>query len=291
MVQAMQAPAPWFKRLLIGCAVITLGAALLVVIGGAALYAAFDSLLSHTPSETEDERDARERAARSVTDLERLLKTRTCEECQIYGAELAGKDLRGITLRHSVLDGNLRNADLRGAHIDRATLSGDLRGVDLRGAKLFEPAFTPREGLLAGARMDGGDLHTVRFADYTSWNYAILRGANLQDVSFAGHSGPHGRGDPRHPLDAPTGGATMRGVDLRDANLRGSWLRQADLTNADLRGADLTDADLPPAEDIVGAQFEGAIAPDGLPCLAGSVGRCITKKGKQPPWLDRYHRR
>lgn len=241
--------------------------------------------------ESQREREERVIFEKSEADLERLLETRACEDCQIYRAELAGKDLRGITLRRSVLDGNLRNADLRGAQMFDSGLGGDLRGVNLRGAHLNDVQLTPGEGLMAGARLDGLDLHTVAFADYTSWNYAVLRGTNLQDVSFAGHRGPHGRGDPRHPLDAPTGGATMRGVDLRDSNLRGAWLRQSDLTNADLRGADLQDANLPPAEDITGAKLEGAIAPNGLPCLGGSVGKCITKQGAQPPWERTQRRR
>jgi uncharacterized protein YjbI with pentapeptide repeats len=83
----------------------------------------------------------------------------------------------------------------------------------------------------------------------------------------------------------------MRGVDVRDANLSEARLSMVDLREADLRGANLRLADLPPLQNIVGAQFEGATAPDGSTCLSGSVGRCITSHGAQPPWREGHRPR
>ena len=237
------------------------------------------------------QREKREAQERSERELAVLLKTRKCTDCYIVNADLRGRDLRGIKLHDTFLHGNLRGADLRGAEIVESGLGGELREIDLRQAKINALSLTPRTGLLAGARFDELDLRTIRFPDYTDWSYAILRGANIEGVEFIGQSGPHGRIAPRHPLDAPSGGAVMKGVNLREARAARAWFMMVDLRNADLRGADLRDTHMPDAKGVAGAKFDGAIAPNGLTCLPGSTGHCLTGDGEQPPWRERHHRR
>lgn len=222
------------------------------------------------------ERDARERRERSERDLARLLKTRVCVRCRIYGANLVGRDLRGIKLHHSVLNGNLQRADLRGARVNDSSIGGDLRGLDLRGATAQAMEFRPGNGLMAGARLDELDLRSTRFSEDTDWRGAVLAGANLAGLNFGIWGGP------RRRMEVPKG--CLKGADLRGANLAGAWLSFTDLRDADLRGADLREANLPESDHVVGANFEGAIAPNGKPCAPTSIGRCITGKREQPPW-------
>jgi uncharacterized protein YjbI with pentapeptide repeats len=244
-------------------------------------------LLSAGPGcESQDEKDARAERARSAGQLARLLRTRQCVDCQI-DARLVGGDLQGITLDGTVLRGDLQRANLRGARIIDSSLGGNLTGADLREASVHKVSFNVYDGQLAGARLDGLDLRTTRFADSTDWSGASLVGANLEGLSFVGAGGRHKRGEPHHLLDVRSGGAFMRGTDLRQANLQGAGLSMVDLREADLRGADLRGASMPEAADLAGAKLEGAIAPNGEVCGDGSVGVCKTKRGHQPPWRER----
>ena len=61
-------------------------------------------------------------------DLQKLLDTGNCYQCNLAGATLAGADLVGV---------NLEGANLRGVNLEGANLTDAfLRGADLEGAKL-----------------------------------------------------------------------------------------------------------------------------------------------------------
>ena len=89
--------------------------------------------------------------AESVTvkeNLEKLIKTNSCRECDLSGAnlnrvDLSDADLEGANLSKATLSlanlsrANLRNANLKGVALGGADLAeADLRGADLRGTSL-----------------------------------------------------------------------------------------------------------------------------------------------------------
>ncbi len=150
--------------------------------------------------------------------------------------------------------------------------------IALFDAKLTGANFS---GTLKGARFDGMDLRRVKFLEAADWTGAILRDANLENVSFYGPYGGYKRPAPAHLLDARSGVTHLNHADLREANLRGASFSLCDLRGADLRGADLTGAGMPYPEDLQDAQLSGAIGPDGRRCAEGTVGRCIPE-GKAP---------
>lgn len=145
-----------------------------------------------------------------------------------YFLQLAGKDLTGCILtdmRHCTLDGatlsgitTLVGADFTNASLRKAILSG----LDLGQASTWNEAdFT------------GTDLSTVKSAAGAHMEGAILNGATLGSVSYAG---------------AHLAAAKFNTADGRNTNLNGTIFTRADLTGADLTGALL-----------VGADFRGAI--------------------------------
>jgi len=82
-------------------------------------------------------------------DVERLLATKTCENCNLSRTNLAGACLARAKLRSASLkgadlsvadlsDADLRDADLSGASLYRANLTGaDLRGANVTGVLLL----------------------------------------------------------------------------------------------------------------------------------------------------------
>jgi len=77
-------------------------------------------------------------------DMNTLLTTRSCQGCDLCGANLAGLNLAGVNLRHARLKAadlshaDLRYANLSGASLYRANLAGaDLRRVNLVGTHLL----------------------------------------------------------------------------------------------------------------------------------------------------------
>ena len=92
--------------------------------------------------------------------IDTLVRTNKCVDCNLSGAELNRLDLSGADLRGADLSGatfflaDLSNADLRGAKMNGTQLGGadladaDLRQADLRGVKIAG-------AYLVGARVDG----------------------------------------------------------------------------------------------------------------------------------------
>jgi len=105
-------------------------------------------------------------------ELDRLLKTKHCNGCNLEGVDLRGKALQGAELRWVMLD----RADLRGANLKGA----DLTGASLQGARLERANL--QGARLEGARLLGVDLSEVKLIG------ADLRWADLRhldvDVDF-----------------------------------------------------------------------------------------------------------
>jgi hypothetical protein len=85
-------------------------------------------------------------------DLDKLIETNWCPECDLSGANLGGADLYAANL----YDANLRMANLTGAN---------LRGANLRKANLTEANLT--EANLYGSDLHGANFDGVIGADFT----------------------------------------------------------------------------------------------------------------------------
>ena len=83
-------------------------------------------------------------------DLQKLLTTRICNDCNLIQANLDSKNLNDVSLLGANLrEANLVGANLRGAELIGADLTGaDLTGVDLTGA-FSEPLYSNKDVELA----------------------------------------------------------------------------------------------------------------------------------------------
>jgi len=89
--------------------------------------------------------------AESLTDLNKLLSTKECPQCDLSSAGLVQSDLKRA---------DLQQADLTGANLSQANLMGaDLRGADLSGASLHGANLSGAN--LSGANLSGSDLRNA----------------------------------------------------------------------------------------------------------------------------------
>ncbi|MEL6579237.1 MAG: pentapeptide repeat-containing protein [Cyanobacteria bacterium J06621_12] len=111
--------------------------------------------------------------AESLSDLNQLLATKKCSECDLSDAglvqaNLVGSDLTGVNLAGA----NLSQANLKGANLSGANLTGaSLHGANLAGANL------------AGASLMGTDLRNAYL------NQANLTGVDLNSAYLNGVKG------------------------------------------------------------------------------------------------------
>lgn len=114
-------------------------------------------------------------------DLEKLLKTKSCRQCDLAGALLEGKDLSQTT----ILASNLTAATFDGANLAGAAIKrSDLTGVDFSEANLTNADLG--KSRLTGAIMRGTDLTG---ADLSS---ARLNGVLAVDVTYCRTTMPSG---------------------------------------------------------------------------------------------------
>lgn len=249
------------------------------------------------------------RAQTVQQNIETLLKTRSCVNCnlekaKLFMVDLTGADLTGAnlsmanmnasTLTNSILTGttmtdstligsilmgaDLSTADLTGASLLGADLIGaDLTKSDLTGADLSNAYMT--DAILSGATLTGTDLTKAKL------NTATLSIANLQRAKL---------------FEADLTGANLTGANITQVNLNASTLTDANLTDADLTdttliasvlmganlmGADLTGANLLGADlidvnltDVTlgSTTFDNARWCDGsCTCGANSIDACV----------------
>jgi len=127
--------------------------------------------------------------AENLQDLQTLLATDACPNCNLSNAglvyaELNGVDLSGANLsRANLSQSSLSGANLSGANLSGASLSGadlsnaDLRGANLRGADL-------RGAYLMGAQFDGADASGANLRGAMSIPLALI---SLQDLLVWGN--------------------------------------------------------------------------------------------------------
>jgi uncharacterized protein YjbI with pentapeptide repeats len=102
--------------------------------------------------------------AENFEDLNKLLQTKQCENCDLSDAGLAMSDLKGA---------NLRGANLVGADLSRANLTG----ADLSGANLSNASFFGSN--LSGANLSGAIVNNTDFRD------SYVEGVTLENVDFS----------------------------------------------------------------------------------------------------------
>ena len=138
------------------------------------------TLLAYTPS-------AHGFAQKAV---DQLIEKRECLRCDLRGADLSHKRLRGVNLSGAYLIGaNLETADMRDANLSGAWLNGanlqhaNLTGSSLRGAHLIDADLTGanlgkadlRHSMMARAKLTEASLHE-----------ADLSGARMQGTNLLG---------------------------------------------------------------------------------------------------------
>jgi hypothetical protein len=161
--------------------------------------------------------------AYSEDDVQQLLGTNSCEQCNLRGAILKEADLKYANLGGADLTGaDLRAADLAHANINRTNFSGaDLSYGQLDNLNLKTAIF--RGANLSNVDLTGADLSEMNLSEAYLRN-AILVGTNLSGAKLN-----------RSDLSwAYLYKAKLIGADLRDANLDGARLSEADLTDANL---------------------------------------------------------
>ena len=222
----------------------------------------------------------------STSDLDRLLSSGECPNCELAKANLEGLDLSGVNLEGANLEkaslggANLQNANLKNAHLRKADLSNavleesnleqaNLKEASLEGANLIKASL--EEADLKGANLNKGQLSQANLEEANledaTLEDALLISANLEDAYLW-----RANLEKADFFAANLEGANLQNADLenshlQDADLEGADLRNADLRAASLRGANLEDANLEDAylegADINGAELSGAVLPDG----------------------------
>jgi len=187
-----------------------------------------------------------------------LVSTRTCNRCDLQGANLSGLDLHGVSLQDANLShADLTNANLSGANASRAVFaSATLIGTNLTGATLTQayfhsdgaipggggtqyPAANLSSANLTNARLDNAVLTGVvadsavfagAVVSHADFSHADLARADLESISASAS------------LPAIFNGAIMTYASLKNAQLSGSFFRGAVMSPSNLGGADLSGA-------------------------------------------------
>ena len=117
--------------------------------------------------------------------LDRLQKTKECDDCDFEKANLDDAQLKDVSLKNANLEHiNLVDANLQGSNLSGANLLGArLRGAVLSKANLSNANLVHAE--LNNADLRGADLRGAKF-HFTGFYGADLRGANLQYTNLDG---------------------------------------------------------------------------------------------------------
>jgi serine/threonine protein kinase len=114
-----------------------------------------------------------------ATLLNRLEKTKECDDCDLQNAILDNAELKDVSLKNA----NLEHTNLVNANLQRSNLNGvNLLGARLRGAVLTDANLSNANLVhanLNNADLRGADLRGAKF-HFTGLYGADLRGANLQ---------------------------------------------------------------------------------------------------------------
>lgn len=105
-----------------------------------------------------------------ATNIQRLMITNQCYECDLVGVDLSNSHLIGADLRGAILTG----ANLSWSNLEGADLTGaDLTGADLTGA------------FLTNASLANADLDNVNFSQAILHDVDVA-GASMENLNLAG---------------------------------------------------------------------------------------------------------
>ncbi len=187
--------------------------------------------------------------AENSADLELLLSTSRCIQCDLSSIDFSGKDLSSTNLSSA----DLSRANLSGANFSNANLSkADLNHANLQSTQLEKVNL--KNSNLSDADLSQANLNSADFTDAYLVN-ANFNGANLTSARFTGFFGGAANLKSVNFSGADLHAAILRDTNLVNANLsranlskgtdlRGAKLDSSDLNNADLSGANLRDASL-----------------------------------------------
>jgi uncharacterized protein YjbI with pentapeptide repeats len=212
----------------------------------------YRSSAHHGPAARSLDREARERARRSVIDLRAAGKSFAERDWTRY--DLSSLDLRAADLQKTLLEGadltqtNLAEANLAGgvlAHailrqtcFDGATLEGanlgaaTIEGASFSGAKLRK-AFLSKSKVIS-ASFKGADLTGVQWLE-AELGAVDFDGAVADGITFLPKAVPPDSGAPREPPAR---------VDLTKCRFARARLKRAKFLNVNVGGTDFTEADL-----------------------------------------------
>lgn len=209
--------------------------------------------------------------------LDQLLKTNKCKQCDLRGADLDSANLVQAELTLINLDG----ANLQSANLDSVKLRGaSLRAANLEGVILSNADLTPKSTHRTNLRL--ADLNNANLTNAklrgANFGKANLESANLENSNLSNAVVNRGEWQYLFPTNlseanlhnAQLSGSKLKGAllldadlssaDLNSANLRLSQLDRANLTNANLSHAELDQASLVNAKltsaDLRNAQLE-----------------------------------
>ncbi|MGB6301778.1 MAG: pentapeptide repeat-containing protein, partial [Rivularia sp. (in: cyanobacteria)] len=124
--------------------------------------------------------------------LNRLQKTKECDNCELEKATLSDAQLKDVSLENA----NLEHINLVNANLQNSNLSGaNLLGARLRGAVLSKANLSNANLVhanLNNADLRGADLRGAKF-NFTGLYGTDLRGANLQYTDLDGVNLNHAR--------------------------------------------------------------------------------------------------
>ena len=205
---------------------------------------------------------SKDATAQDLPDLDTLIKTGNCEDCDLRGAELDFAELDGAKLNGAKFNfAQMNFAKLNGAELVLA----DLRNAQMTGAKLNGAKMT--EAILNSATMNAAKLIE---ADLSG---AQMRLTNLRNADLTGATLD----------DSHMNGAFLDDATMIDTSLIGADLREADLLRTDAETAHFVGADLQQAilfeinlfgADLTDAKLGRAVWCDGCECARGSIGTC-----------------
>ncbi|MEL6399247.1 MAG: pentapeptide repeat-containing protein [Cyanobacteria bacterium J06607_6] len=223
--------------------------------------------------------------AANPADIQQLLQTNLCENCDLSGANLRGLDLREAQLTGANLQGawlnfsDLSRADLRQANLQGADISGTrFQGTNLQAADLTDaivtnicPAVSDNSDWFMTSDCVALDLVTTLGTELCDPIYELqgvvpdldewldICSADWEVYAYLFYGYPGSLDGIQLGVDflgADLTAARLTGVDLSSADLRYARLDQTDLTGAKFNYALLWEADI---VDVQNADFDGAI--------------------------------
>jgi uncharacterized protein YjbI with pentapeptide repeats len=196
------------------------------------------------------------------SDLQRLLETNKCVECNLQKANLVDANLEGANLQGANLEDanlertNLKSARLVDANLQRAyLLKANLQAINLENANLGG-------AMLSDTNLENANLQRANLQG-AGLNGTKLGGAMLGAANLAGAQMANANLNGAKVWEANLSGANLNGANLQGAQLIGSNLKGAMLWGANLEGANLRGATKLEPSQLKLAKLKGAIMPDG----------------------------